>query len=162
MKGVEQPPEFHPEGDVWTHTLMMLGEHARALAPRWPWACCCTTSASRPRSAWRTASASTGTPRWGRAMAVDILTRLRFSNDEIGRVEALVANHLRFKDVTKMRESTLKRFLRQEHFDEHLELHRLDCLVSHGRLDNYEFLKRKLAEAPREELKPRRSSTATT
>ena len=70
-------------------------------------------------------------------------------------MEELIANHLRFKDVTKMRESELKRFMRMENFDDHMELHRLDCVMSHGMLDNYEFLKRKLAEAPREELKPR-------
>ncbi|HPQ16850.1 MAG TPA: HD domain-containing protein, partial [Bryobacteraceae bacterium] len=91
----------------------------------------------------------------GARMAVRILSRLRFSNQEIARVEELIANHLRFKDVTRMRESKLKRFMRMENFDEHMELHRLDCVMSHGMLDNYEFLKRKLAEAPPEELKPR-------
>jgi poly(A) polymerase len=70
-------------------------------------------------------------------------------------VESLVANHLRFKDVRKMRESTLKRFLRQEGFAEHLELHRLDCVMSHRLLDNYEFVKRKSEELPRAALKPR-------
>jgi poly(A) polymerase len=91
----------------------------------------------------------------GARMAVRILGRLRFSNQEIRQVEALVANHLRFKDVRKMRESTLKRFLRKERFEEHLELHRLDCVMSHGMLGNYEFVKRKTEELPREELKPR-------
>jgi poly(A) polymerase len=88
-------------------------------------------------------------------MAVRIMERLRFSNDEIRQVEALVANHLRFKDVRNMRESTLKRFMRMDRFEEHLELHRLDCAMSHRILDNYEFVKRKLAEAPPEKLKPK-------
>ena len=95
----------------------------------------------------------------GRAMAVGILGRLRCSNEQIGRVEALVAGHLRFADVGRMRDSTLKRFLRQPHFDEHLELHRLDCLASHGKLDHYEFLSAKLAELPVEQLKPPRLLT---
>ena len=92
----------------------------------------------------------------GARMAVDILTRLRFSSDQIRRVERLVADHLRFKDVKQMRESTLKRFLRQPHFDELLELHRLDCLASHGWLDNYDFVQSKLGELPPERLKPAR------
>ena len=90
----------------------------------------------------------------GAGMAVRILTRLRFSNDTIRQVEALVANHLRFKDITRMRESTLKRFMRMDRFEEHLELHRLDCAMSHRLLGNYEFVKRKLEEAPPEVLKP--------
>jgi poly(A) polymerase len=91
----------------------------------------------------------------GAWMAARILTRLRFSGEVIRQVEALVANHLRFKDVTRMRQSTLKRFLRAERFEEHLELHRLDCVMSHGMLANYEFLKKKLEEVPEEELKPK-------
>ena len=88
-------------------------------------------------------------------MAVEILERLRLSNEEIQRAEALVAHHLRFKDVVEMRPSTLKRFLRMEHFDEHLELHRLDCLASHRLLGNYEFVRRKLAEIPPQDLRPK-------
>ena len=87
-------------------------------------------------------------------MAGDILTRLRFSTEHISQVEALVANHLRFKDVPRMRESTLKRFLRLDRFDEHLELHRLDCLSSHRNLETYKFVKRKFNELPVEQLKP--------
>jgi len=87
-------------------------------------------------------------------MAVGILTRLRFSADQTTQVEALVANHMKFKDVQQMRQSTLKRFLRQPHFEEHLELHRLDCLSSHRRLENYEFCLDKLAALTPVELKP--------
>ena len=90
----------------------------------------------------------------GARMAVEILTRLRFSSDQIARVEALVANHLKFIDVGRMRESTLKRFLRQPYFEEHLELHRLDCLSSHRRLESYDFCREKLAGLAPEELKP--------
>ena len=154
MKGVEQPPEFHPEGDVWTHTLMML-EGLRS--PSLTLALGVLLHDVGKPSTFRAADrirfdqhAETGA-----GMAVRILGRLRFSSQEIRQVEALVANHLRFKDVRKMRESTLKRFLRKERFQEHLELHRLDCVMSHGLLGNYEFVKRKTEELPREELKPR-------
>jgi poly(A) polymerase len=92
----------------------------------------------------------------GARMAVGIMTRLRFSSDQIRQVERLVADHLRFKDVKQMRESTLKRFLRQEHFDELLELHRLDCLASHGWLDNYKFTQIRLSELLPERLRPAR------
>ncbi len=88
-------------------------------------------------------------------MAEGICERLRLSRHQTEQVVSLVENHLRFKDVMKMRPSTLKRFLQMERFGEHLELHRLDCLSSHGYLDNYEFLKQKLAEMPAEELRPR-------
>jgi tRNA nucleotidyltransferase/poly(A) polymerase len=82
------------------------------------------------------------------------MNRLRFSNEQMERVEALIANHMKFKDAGKMRESTLKRFLRQPHFEEHLELHRLDVLSSNGQLDNYELVKQRLQALPAEELKP--------
>jgi poly(A) polymerase len=90
----------------------------------------------------------------GVEMSRHILARLRCPNDLIRRVEALVANHLRFKDVPRMRESTLRRFLRLEDFQEHLELHRLDCLSSHRNLDNYYFAKEKLETLTPAELKP--------
>jgi poly(A) polymerase len=87
-------------------------------------------------------------------MAHEIMTRLRVPHEQTEQVEKLVANHMRFKDLGKMRESTLKRFLRQPNFEEHLELHRLDVLSSNGRLENYELAKRRLREMPAEELKP--------
>jgi poly(A) polymerase len=90
----------------------------------------------------------------GAAMARDIMARLKYSNDEIEQVVALVQQHMAFKDVDKMRPATLKRFLRQPHFDEHLELHRLDCLASHGNLDNYEFCLAQLKSASPEALRP--------
>ena len=83
-----------------------------------------------------------------------MLTRLRFPNDVIAGAEALIANHMKFMETPRMRESTLKRFMRMPAFEEHMELHRLDCLSSHGYLDNYEFVRRKQEELPPEELKP--------
>ena len=158
MKGVAQPPEFHPEGDVWTHTLLMLELMQQPTATL----------------AFGVLLHDVGKPKTfrledrirfndhaavGARMAADIMRRLRFSNDEIRTVSALVAEHLRFKDVQKMRESTLRRFLRAPYFEELLELHRLDCLASHGWLDNYEFVRRKQLELPPEQLRPLRLIT---
>ena len=78
-----------------------------------------------------------------------------FSSDQIGQIEALIAHHMRFKDTGQMRESTVKRFLRMENFAEHLELHRLDCLSSNGRLDTYKRVLSRLAELGEEELRPK-------
>jgi poly(A) polymerase len=158
LKGVPQPPEFHPEGDVWTHTLMMLGG-MREPTPTLAMAVL-LHDVGKPAT-FRLAERIRFDEHAevGAEMATRIMTRLRFSNHEIRRVRQIIENHLRFKDVTRMRESTLKRFLRMEGFEEHLELHRLDCLMSHGMLDNYEFVKRKLEEAPPEQLKPLRLLT---
>ncbi len=154
MKGVQQPPEFHPEGDVWTHTLMML-ERLRNPTPTLALAVL-LHDVGKPKT-FRVAERIRFDEHAevGAEMTCDILKRLRFSNDDIRQVEALVRNHLRFKDVQNMRESTLKRFMRLDSFEEHLELHRLDCEASHGWLDNYNFVRRKLAEAPPEVLKPK-------
>jgi tRNA nucleotidyltransferase/poly(A) polymerase len=92
----------------------------------------------------------------GTEMARNRLTQLKASNEDIERVSSLVANHMKFKDVPQMRVSTLKRFLRTPHFDEHLELHRLDSLASNGRTDVYEYLRSKLVEFQAEQLRPRR------
>jgi tRNA nucleotidyltransferase/poly(A) polymerase len=158
MQGVEQPPEFHPEGDVWTHTLMMLDG---LRSPSLTLALGVLLHDVGKPSTFRVADRIRFDEHAeiGACMAVRILGRLRFSNQEIRQVEELIANHLRFKDVRKMRDSTLKRFLRKEGFEEHLELHRLDCVMSHGMLGNYEFVKRKTEELPREELKPPRLIT---
>jgi len=88
-----------------------------------------------------------------------IAKRLRFSNDETTQIEALVANHMKFKDVAQMRQSTLKRFVRQPRFDEHLELHRLDCLASHGNLDAYSMIQDFLSHTPPAQVRPSRLLT---
>jgi poly(A) polymerase len=89
-------------------------------------------------------------------MAEAICRRLRFSNEDAEQIASLVANHLRFKDVAQMKVSTLKRFVRLNRFEEHLELHRLDCLSSHGSLEAYNFVRRFLAETPPEQVRPAR------
>jgi poly(A) polymerase len=91
----------------------------------------------------------------GVEIAHALLHRLRYPGAVIEQAEALIDNHMKFKDVPHMRESRLKRFLRMPKFEEHLELHRLDCLSSHGSLENYDFAVRKLHEAPPEQLRPK-------
>lgn len=158
MKGVAQPREFHPEGDVWTHTLLML-EGLNAPSPTLALGVLLHDVAKPPTFRVEGRIRFDGHAELGAKMAGAILTRLRFSNEEIRQVQALIASHLRFKDVERMRESTLKRFLRQPRFEEHLELHRLDCVASHGKLDRYHFLKSKLEELPPDQLKPPRLLT---
>ncbi|HEY0786256.1 MAG TPA: CCA tRNA nucleotidyltransferase [Acidobacteriaceae bacterium] len=155
MRGVEQPPEYHPEGDVWVHTLLLL-EKLEAGAPA--------------TLAWATLLHDVGKPATfergpdrirfhghaeiGTRIAEAICRRLRFSNEETEQILLLVANHMRFGDVEKMKESTLKRFFRLPRFEEHLELHRLDCLSSHGSLRLYEYAKGRYGQMPEEEVRP--------
>jgi putative nucleotidyltransferase with HDIG domain len=154
--GVEQPPEFHPEGDVWIHTLMMLEGLPRPAPLTLAWGVLLHDVGKPPTFRIAERIRFDGHVEAGVRIARRILGRLRFSHDEIQQIEALVANHMRFKDVFQMKESTLKRFLSLPHFVEHLELHRLDCLSSHGNLENYEYVRRRLAEIPPSELRPPR------
>jgi poly(A) polymerase len=87
-------------------------------------------------------------------MAEEICHRLHFSNDETKQIMALVANHMRFGDVERMKQSTLKRFMRLPKFEEHLELHRLDCLSSHRNLSLYNFVRDRLEHSSAEEIRP--------
>lgn len=158
LKGVAQPPEFHPEGDVWIHTLLML-EAMRAPSLTLAWGVLLHDVAKPPTFRVTDRIRFDGHVELGARMAVQILTRLRHSLDDIEQVRALVAHHLDWMNVRQMRASTLKRFLRLDRFDEHLELHRLDCLSSHRRLENYEFVRAQLAALPTEELRPPRLVT---
>jgi putative nucleotidyltransferase with HDIG domain len=153
MKGVEQPPEFHPEGDVWTHTLIML-EGLRQ--PSLELALGVLLHDVGKPVTFRIADRIRfdGHVEKGVEIAGRLLNTLRFPNAVIEQVEALIANHMRFKDVPNMRESRIKRFLRMPKFDEHMELHRLDCLSSHGSLANYRFVREKQLEVPPEQLRP--------
>ncbi|MBI4461412.1 MAG: CCA tRNA nucleotidyltransferase [Acidobacteria bacterium] len=159
MKGVPQPPQFHPEGDVWVHTLLML-EKMEKPTPTLALGVLLHDVGKPPT--FRPPAGPNDRIRFdqhaevGASMAEEICRRLRLSNDEIERVAALVRHHLRFKDAPAMRPSTLKRFLAMEGFEEHLELHRLDCVASHGQLDNYHFVRDVLARLPPEEIRPRR------
>jgi poly(A) polymerase len=163
MKGVEQPPQFHPEGDVWIHTLLMLEQLPAGSSPTLAWGVL-LHDVGKPAT-FTPPTGPNGRIRFdqhvevGARMAEDICRRLRFSNDDTAQIAALVANHLRFKDVGQMKLSTLKRFVRLKHFEEHLELHRLDCLSSHRNLSAYDFVRRFLAETPAEQVRPPRLLT---
>ena len=85
----------------------------------------------------------------GVRIAAEICRRLRFANHETEQILSLIANHMRFADAPRMKESTLKRFFRLEHFDQHLALHRLDCLASHGSLELYDFVRQRFKTLPR-------------
>ncbi len=153
MKGVAQPPEYHPEGDVWVHTRLLLEKLDRPT-PTLALGALLHDVGKPPTFRVAERIRFDGHVEEGVKLAHHILNRLRFSRDQMEQVEALVAHHMRFKDVHRMKESTLKRFLRLPDFAEHLELHRLDCLSSNKQLDNYRFAARKLAEFSEEHLKP--------
>ncbi len=158
MKGVAQPPQYHPEGDVWVHTLMLLGNLDHPT-PTLALGALLHDVGKPPTFRVADRIRFDGHAEEGVKLAHDILTRLRFSREDTEQVEALVANHMKFKDVPRMKESTLKRFLRLPEFEEHLELHRLDCLASHGDLKTYETVRQKRAECPEEQLRPPRLLT---
>jgi poly(A) polymerase len=163
MKGVEQPPQYHPEGDVWVHTLLMIEKLGANCPETLAWGVLLHdvgkpptfTPASNPSDRIRfNEHAEVGT-----RMAEEICRRLRFSNEETAQISALVANHMKFKDVLNMRPATLKRFVRIDRFGEHLELHRLDCLSSHGSLENYNYTRRFIEDTPPEQVRPARLLT---
>ncbi|MGA8142782.1 MAG: CCA tRNA nucleotidyltransferase [Candidatus Acidiferrales bacterium] len=163
MKGVEQPPQFHPEGDVWVHTLLMLEQLRPGCSLTLAWGVLLHDVGKPPT--FTPPDGPNGRIRFdqhvevGTLMAEAICRRLRFSNDDTDQIAALVANHLRFKDVAQMKLSTLKRFVRLNRFDEHLELHRLDCLSSHRNLEAYDFVTRFIADTPAEQVRPIRLVT---
>jgi len=155
LKGVEQPPQYHPEGDVWMHTLMLLDGLEKGSPQSLAWGVLLHDIGKPPT--FREAPDRIrfdGHAEVGTRMAEQICRRLRLSNDITEQVSALVANHMRFGDVKKMKESTLKRFIRLPKFDEHLELHRLDCSASHRDLSLYQFVREKLENTPEEEIRP--------
>lgn len=153
MAGVEQPPEFHPEGDVLQHTLLMFDLLEQGLA------------AGRFRPSLRVALGVLfhdiakpltffradrirfhGHCERGATLTEKVLTRLKFPNRTVTEVAALVAQHMRFVEAPHMREAKLKRFLRQDFFDDHLILHYLDCMASHRDLSSFNLCTVKLAE----------------
>jgi len=163
MRGVEQPPQYHPEGDVWIHTRMMLEGLPAGVSPTLAWGVLLHDVGKPPT--FKSPSETGDRIRFdghvdvGVRMAEEICRRLRCSNEDTNQILALVDNHMRFKDVESMRASTLKRFVRQPHFDEHLALHRLDCLSSNRHLESYEFIRRFINETPPEQVRPERLIT---
>jgi len=210
LKGVQQPPQYHPEGDVWTHTIMLL-EHLQPLPGLKPRSSGDGNSGLKPTSPSEELSDSelktgspneelsdsglkTGSPNgvsatlaWGMllhdigkpatftppnpakpgdrirfnghvavgvAVARTILNRLRFSNEDAAQIIALIEHHMQFGDVMKMKQSTLKRFLRLPKFAEHLALHRADAASAHGDLRLYDFARQKFEELGEDQIRP--------
>jgi poly(A) polymerase len=155
MKGVEQPPEFHPEGDVFIHTLLLLDNLPDPCPASLAWGAL-LHDVGKPTTFRRAPDRIRfdGHVDVGVKIAEDICERLRFSNHDAEQVLALVDNHMRFGHVTRMKESTLKKFLRMPRFDEHLALHRADSLASHRNLATYELIREKLTEIPLEKMRP--------
>ena len=155
MQGVQQPPQFHPEGDVWIHTLMLLEGLPAGVSKTLALGVLLHDVGKPPT--FRVAPdrirfdnhAEVGT-----RMAEEICRRFHLSNEETHQVCSLVANHMRFGDVMKMKESTLKRFFRLPRFEEHLELHRLDCLSSHRDLSLYDFARGKFNTLRAQQIRP--------
>jgi poly(A) polymerase len=154
MKGVEQPPEFHPEGDVFVHTLLLLQNLPQPCTATLAWGAL-LHDVGKPATFRRADRIRfDGHVDVGVKMAEEICGRLRFSNDDTEQILALIANHMRFIHATQMSQSTLKRFLRLPRFEEHLDLHRMDCLASNGILTSYDFVREKLAETPVAAMRP--------
>jgi len=203
LRGVSQPPRFHPEGDVWEHTLTMLallpqersGQARKcrreqdnwesipeppAICPHWDGITAILPPEQRhkekhSRLAWAALLHDVGKPatrtesgtgvhfyghvKKGAEIAAAVMRRLKFSKADLDVVLALIENHMRFMHVQDMRPNTVKKFLRMPDFDLHLALHRLDCLGSHGLLDNDVFCREKLQELTMEDLHPPRLLT---
>ncbi len=145
LKGVEQPKDFHPEGDVFIHTLLMLknmDNPSRELA-----LAVLLHDVGKPSTiSYDGRIRFNSHDKVGADIAKGVCKRLKLSNKSANRVVDMVAKHMKFMNVQKMRESKLKRFLRMENFSDHLELHRLDCISSHNKLDHYYFCINKLKD----------------
>ncbi|MEE9912413.1 MAG: CCA tRNA nucleotidyltransferase [Deltaproteobacteria bacterium] len=164
MRGILQPPRFHPEGDVWHHTMLMLDMLSKETSPH-----------TDPALAWSALLHDVGKPvsrtedengvhfyghvKLGEGIADAILQRLRISRSLRETVISLIHHHMDFMNVRKMRPARLKRFLRMPDFHLHLDLHRLDCLASHGMLDYYDFCRSQLQNMDHEDLHPPRLLT---
>jgi poly(A) polymerase len=149
MKGVEQPPQYHPEGDVFVHTLLLLAGLPAGCSLTLAWGAL-LHDVGKPATFRRAPDRIRfdGHVEIGVRIAEDLLGRLRFGNRDRDQILALVENHMRFADVRKMKDSTFKRFVRLPEFDEHLAMHRLDCLASHANLELYDYTRERLAALP--------------
>lgn len=155
MKGVQQPPQFHPEGDVFTHTLMLLEQLQPGCPRTLAWGALLHDVGKPPT--FRVAPDRIrfdGHVEVGVAMGAEICRRFRFSNEDTRQILALIDNHMRFADAPRMKQSTLKRFFRLPCFEEHLALHKMDCLAAHANLDIYRFVEERYHAIPQEDVRP--------
>ena len=156
MKGVAQPPQFHPEGDVFVHTLILLQQLEAGCRGTLAWGAL-LHDVGKP-STFREAPDRIrfdGHVDVGVAIGAEICRRLRFSNDDTRQILALIEHHMRFADAPRMKASTLKRFFRLDHFAEHLALHKMDCLAAHGDLEIYSFVRDRYEQMPEEDVRPK-------
>ncbi len=153
MKGVGQPPEFHPEGDVFVHTMMVL-EHLKDASPSLAFGALLHDVGKPPTATFSDRIRFNNHDKVGAKMTRDICRRLRMSNEDTDRIEWLVKQHMRLAHAPDMRESKLKRFVREDGFRELLELGRIDCLASHGDLDTISWISDYLDRHPKEECRP--------
>ncbi len=156
MKGVAQPPQYHPEGDVWTHILLVLEQLAAGVSCTLAWGALLHDVGKPPT--FRVAPDRIrfdGHVEVGVAMGAEICHRFRFSNDETGQILALIENHMRFADTERMKTSTLKRFFRLENFEEHLALHRMDSMAASRNLDHYNFTRERWLAMTEETVRPK-------
>jgi poly(A) polymerase len=156
MKGVQQPPQFHPEGDVFQHTRLMLSLLPESVSVPLVFSVLLHDVAKPVTSTVDETGRIrfSGHDKLGAEMTEQIMERLRFSRAEIDATAEMVRQHMVFKDVPKMRVAKLKRFMARPTFQEELELHRVDCEGSHRMLDNYEFLLGKQTEFASEPIIP--------
>jgi len=158
LKGVAQPPQYHPEGDVWIHTMMMLEGLPAGCSATLAWGVL-LHDVGKPAT-FRSAKETGDRIRFdghvdvGMAIAQKLLGELRFSNEDTYQILALVEHHMRFKDVARMKPATLKRFVRLPRFEEHMALHRLDCISSNRNLEAYEFVREFIRRTPPEVVRP--------
>jgi poly(A) polymerase len=160
MKGVEQPPQFHPEGDVWIHTLLLLDQLEPGCPMTLAWGALLHDIGKPPT--FRRAPDRIrfdGHVEVGVAIAAEICRRMRISNDEAHQILALIEHHMRFADAPQMKSSTLKRFFRLPAFAEHLALHRMDCMAAHKRLENYEYVLERWQSMAEQDVRPPRLIT---
>ncbi|MGC8743676.1 MAG: CCA tRNA nucleotidyltransferase [Verrucomicrobiia bacterium] len=157
MIGVEQSPDYHPEGCVYTHTLKTLENLPQDADETLVWAAL-LHDVGKPRVAKQNKNDERRTfydhDRVGADMAKEILERLKFPSDKIEAIVACIRHHMQLKDAPKMNKSTLRKMLARPTIGIEIELHRLDCLASHRKLDIYEFLKQKQNEYPEEKALP--------
>jgi len=156
MKGCAQPPQFHPEGDVFQHTRLMLELLPEKVSVPLVFSVLLHDVAKPPTATVDEAGRIrfNAHDRVGAEMTEQIMERLRFSRAEIDATTEMVRQHMVFKDVPRMRVAKLKRFMARPTFEDELELHRVDCASSHAMLDNYDFLVRKKDELANEPIIP--------
>jgi poly(A) polymerase len=153
MKGVEQPNEFHPEGDVFVHTMLML-DHLKDASPALALAALLHDAGKPPTQTFEDRIRFNNHDKVGARIAEDVCRRLRMPNETMAKVSWMIENHMRLTAIPDMRDSKRKRFIRHPWFPDLLELGRLDCLASHGCLDGIGWIRNFIATLPPEELKP--------